>query len=67
MNRPLLQIVFNDLLLESSKVCRRKGGFESGHPQKSLFEYTNYCYNAQNKKPESALNKALSGKAEIIC
>jgi hypothetical protein len=52
--------------LESLKVSRQKGGFESGNSQKSLFEYTNYCYMAKKKKPESALNKALSGKAEII-
>jgi hypothetical protein len=32
-----------------------------------LAKYTNYCYKAKNKKPESALNTALSGKIKFFC
>ena len=51
---------------KSLKIICDKGRFKPSIPQKRPAKYTNYCYKAKKKKPESALNKALSGKTEII-
>jgi len=53
---------FNDLPLKSLKIICDKGRFTSSILRKRPAKYSNHRYKAKNKRPESALNTALSGK-----
>ena len=41
--------------------------FYSNLIQSKPAKHSNYCCKAKNKKPESTLNTALSGKLQTIC